>query len=135
MNNTYNNMLRSILLIILFLSSPIIAQENFSQDSASAILYHISEVIGPRPLGSPSEQEGLKYATEKFHDFGCDTSYIMPMTRTDKYNTNSGIAIGVKKGKTDRIILIGGHMDTVRDRKSIRLNSSHVSESRMPSSA
>ena len=64
-------------------------------------------------MGSPAEHTALEFAAEKFRAYGCDTSYIMPMTRTSRANTNSGIAIGVKHGKSNKIILIGGHMDSV----------------------
>jgi hypothetical protein len=86
---------------------------DFSQENATKLLYHISEIIGPRPMGSPAEQDGLAFATKKFIAYGCDTAYIMPMTRTSRANTNSGIAVGIKRGTTNRIILIGGHMDSV----------------------
>ncbi|MBS4028546.1 MAG: Zn-dependent exopeptidase M28 [Ignavibacteriales bacterium] len=98
---------------ILFLPPVTSSQENFSQRNAIKILYHISEVIGPRPMGSPAEQDALKYGVEKFLDYGCDTAYVMPMNRTSIYNTNSGIAIGIIRGTSKRIIVIGGHIDTV----------------------
>ena len=38
-------------------------------------------------------------------------------------------------GEGDKIIAVDSHIDTVGDRKSTRLNSSHDRQSRMPSSA
>ncbi|MBI3193268.1 MAG: Zn-dependent exopeptidase M28 [Ignavibacteriae bacterium] len=63
-------------------------------------------------MGSPAEREALQFAVEKFKENGCDTAYIMPFTRTSSVNTNSGIAIGIKRGATNRIIVIGGHIDS-----------------------
>src|SRR5260221_576660 len=36
----------------------------------------------------------------------------MPFDRTGRVNTSSGIAVGIKRGATGRIILIGGHIDS-----------------------
>ncbi|MBI3364655.1 MAG: M28 family peptidase [Ignavibacteriae bacterium] len=84
----------------------------FSQDNAAVILKHLAVEIGPRPMGSPSEQAALAYAVNKFREYGCDTSYVMPMTYTSRANTTSGIAVGIKHGATQRIIVIGGHIDS-----------------------
>jgi hypothetical protein len=88
------------------------AQTEFSKQHAEQILKVLSVDIGPRPMGSPAEQHALKFAVDKFKSFGCDTAYIMPMTSTAKVNTNSGVAVGIKKGAAKRIIVIGGHIDT-----------------------
>ena len=84
----------------------------FSGDSAYAVLGVLVNTIGPRPMGSPAEQRALAYAAEKFRSFGCQEAYVMPMTVAAGVNTKSGIAIGVLKGKTERIIVIGGHIDS-----------------------
>ncbi|MBF8258486.1 MAG: M20 dimer protein, partial [Actinobacteria bacterium] len=83
-----------------------------SQENAYAILKTLVLDIGPRPMGSPAEQRAMGFAVSKFNEYGCDTSYVMPMTVASNVNTNSGVAIGVKKGKSERIIVIGGHIDT-----------------------
>ncbi len=88
------------------------AQTEFSQESAEKYLRTLTVDIGPRPMGSPAEQKALKFAVDKFKSFGCDTAYLMPMTFTARVNTNSGIAVGIKKGATKRIIVIGGHIDS-----------------------
>ncbi|MBU2471228.1 MAG: M28 family peptidase [Bacteroidetes bacterium] len=88
------------------------AQTEFSKQHAEQILKVLSVDIGPRPMGSPAEQRALKFAVDKFKSFGCDTAYIMPMTFTAKVNTNSGVAVGIKKGAAKRIIVIGGHIDS-----------------------
>ncbi len=84
----------------------------FSQENATALLRTLVLEIGPRPMGSPAEQKALAFAMSKFKEYGCDTSYIMPMLVAGKVNTTSGIAVGIKKGKTKRIIVIGGHIDS-----------------------
>lgn len=92
---------------------PVSAQKTaFSKDSAYADLNVLVNMIGPRPMGSPSEARALRFAAGKFTEYGCQESYVMPMTDAAGVNTSSGIAVGVLKGKTDRIILIGGHMDS-----------------------
>jgi hypothetical protein len=85
---------------------------DFSLESATAIHRQLAVDIGPRPMGSPAEQRALHYAAEKFRQYGCDTVYIMRMSRTSRANTSSGIAVGIKRGAAKRIILIGGHIDS-----------------------
>ncbi len=63
-------------------------------------------------MGSPAEQRALAFAASKFKDYGCDTSYILPMTVAGGINTKSGIAVGIARGRTGRIIVIGGHIDS-----------------------
>jgi len=88
------------------------AQTEFSQQNAEKILRTLVVEIGPRPMGSPAEQKALAFAASLFRAYGCDTSYVLPMTVAEGVNTTSGVAVGVKKGKTGRIIIIGGHIDT-----------------------
>ncbi len=95
-----------------------LAQTPFSQDSAVAFLKTISVEIGPRPMGSPNERRAMEFAVERFRRFGLQEAYIMPMMSVEgdapagSTNTNSGIAVGVLKGTSDRIIVIGGHIDS-----------------------
>lgn len=91
------------------------ADISFSADSALSYLKELSAEIGPRTIGSPNEQKALDYCIQKFHEFGLDTAYIMKMERAQSaftINTNSGIAIGILKGKSERTIIIGGHLDS-----------------------
>jgi len=89
------------------------AQEaEFSQENAAAVHQVLSVEIGPRPMGSPAEQRALRFAVEKFHAYGCDTAYLLPMHRTSRANTSSGVAVGIKRGATKRTIVIGGHIDS-----------------------
>ena len=99
-----------IALVVLPLS--LRSQTEFSQDSAYIFLRHLVIDIGPRPMGSPAERAGLEYAVTKFKEYGCDTAYLMPMDVTPTANTQSGVAVGIRRGSTGRIILIGGHMDS-----------------------
>ncbi|MDP2208389.1 MAG: M28 family metallopeptidase [Bacteroidota bacterium] len=101
-----------LLLCWLVSSLSLNAQTEFSQESAEKFLKVLAVDIGPRTMGSPAEQKALKFAVDKFKSFGCDTAYIMPMTYTATVNTNSGVAVGIKKGSTKRIIVIGGHIDS-----------------------
>lgn len=103
-----------ILLLLFWLVSSLSlnAQTEFSQASAEKFLKVLAVDIGPRTMGSPAEQKAFKFAIENFKSFGCDTAYIMPITYTSKVNTNTGIAVGIIKGATKRIIVIGGHIDS-----------------------
>jgi hypothetical protein len=87
-------------------------QADFSGENAFAILKVLANDIGPRPMGSPAEQRALAYAVSKFAEYGCQESYVIPCTVAQGINTNSGIAVGVLKGNTGRIIVIGGHIDS-----------------------
>jgi hypothetical protein len=104
--------------LFLFLLSPLSAQTQFSSDSALTYLKTISVTIGARPMGSPNERQAMKFALDKFREFGLSESSIMeiPVAENDithsLVNTKSGIAIGVLRGKTNRIIIIGGHIDS-----------------------
>ncbi|HEV8538759.1 MAG TPA: M28 family peptidase [Bacteroidota bacterium] len=100
------------LLPLFLLLHPLHSQTEFSQDNATQILKTLSVDIGPRPMGSPAERQAMQYAIGKFREYGCDTAYIMEMPYSTNVNTTSGIAIGVKRGATQRIILLGGHIDS-----------------------
>jgi hypothetical protein len=84
----------------------------FSKDSAYANLNVLVNIIGPRPMGSPAEGRALQFAVSRFRQYGCQEAYVMPMTDAAGVNTKSGIAVGVLRGKTGRIIIIGGHIDS-----------------------
>ncbi|MBM4159736.1 MAG: Zn-dependent exopeptidase M28 [Ignavibacteria bacterium] len=104
---------------ILFFQSSAQTQTPFSLDSAAAYLRVIAVDIGPRPMGSPAERLAMQYAVQKFHEFGLSEAYIMPMNAVEgtgilsqATNTQSGVAVGVLRGRTDRIIVLGAHIDT-----------------------
>ncbi len=84
----------------------------FSGDSAYANLKYLVNRIGPRPMGSPAERMALRWAAARLRECGCTGACVMPMTNANGVNTSSGIAVGVLKGKSGRIILIGGHIDS-----------------------
>ncbi|HXX64924.1 MAG TPA: M28 family peptidase, partial [Bacteroidota bacterium] len=101
------------LLISIAAFSPAVAQGTaFSQDSAYANLDVLVNKIGPRPMGSPAEAKALAFAVERFKAYGCQEAYLMPMKEAAGVNTTSGIAVGILKGRSSRIILIGGHIDS-----------------------
>jgi hypothetical protein len=100
----------ALLLLVLRLNVP--AQTEFSLENAGRILNRLVTGIGPRPMGSPAEHRALEYAVSSFRESGCDVAFIMPFDRTGRVNTSSGIAVGIKRGTTGRIILIGGHIDS-----------------------
>lgn len=106
--------MRATLTLCLLLAAtlPAPAQTPFSLDSALAHLRVLSVEIGPRPMGSPGEQAALDYAVRAFRSAGCAEAYVMPMTVAGGVNTTSGVAVGVLPGKTGRIIVIGGHIDS-----------------------
>jgi hypothetical protein len=108
-------MARSIMMaVLLFVAGGTAAAQNteFSTENAMSLLTTLAGDIGPRPMGSPAEQRALEFAAGKFKEYGCQDSYIMPFTVAGGVNTRSGVAVGVLKGKTGRIILIGGHIDS-----------------------
>ncbi len=84
----------------------------FSQENCYALLKVLADEIGPRPMGSPAEHRALEFAVAKFREYGCQESSLMPFTVAEGVNTASGIAVGVLRGRTGRIILIGGHIDS-----------------------
>lgn len=93
-------------------------QTPFSTDSAAAYLRTISVDIGARPMGSPNERKAMEFALDKFRQFGLSDAYLMPITEYPGFlsgtptNTRSGIAVGILRGSTDRIIVLGAHMDS-----------------------
>jgi hypothetical protein len=110
--------MKRFLLFFITLPSLSYAQTLFSSDSALSYLRTISVTIGARPMGSPNERRAMEFALAKFREFGLDEAYVMEMKTAKNdmthasVNTSSGIAIGVLRGKTDRIIVIGGHIDS-----------------------
>ncbi len=110
--------MKHLFISLLFSTLYLHAQIPFSQDSALSYLKTISVKIGARPMGSPNEQKALEFAVEKFREFGLDDAYIMKMYYAENdftnslINTNSGVALGILRGKTNKIILIGGHIDS-----------------------
>jgi hypothetical protein len=110
--------MKRFLLSLIILPLLSYAQTPFSSDSALSYLRTLSVTIGARPMGSQNEKHAMEFALAKFREFGLDEAYIMEMKNAKNYmtgslvNTNSGIAIGVLRGKTDRTIVIGGHIDS-----------------------
>ena len=103
----------SILSLLMLVVGSLSAQTpEFSQENAYSILRILINDIGPRPMGSPAEQRALTFAVSKFAEYGCQESYVMPFTVAEGVNTKSGIAVGVLKGMTNRIVVIGGHIDS-----------------------
>jgi hypothetical protein len=100
------------LLLLLLLQNGLSAQTEFSEENAVRILRHLVLDIGPRPMGSPAERRALEFAASSLRESGCEISYVMPFDRTGRVNTSSGIAVGIKRGATGRMILIGGHIDS-----------------------
>ncbi len=103
-------------LLVLLSLQPAHAQQKFVADSAFAYLRHLSVTIGPRPIGSAGEQRALSFVVRKFQEFGADTAYVLPLekfsTRGGRANTRSGVAVGLFRGESDSIIVIGGHLDS-----------------------
>jgi hypothetical protein len=83
-----------------------------SVDSAMVNLRVIAGDIGPRPMGSPAEHRAMEYALARLKQFGCTDTFLMRMEVAEGVNTTSGVAVGVLKGRTGRIIVIGGHIDS-----------------------
>ncbi len=111
-------MKRLLLVVLILFPFSLTAQTPFSGDSARAYLQVIAEEIGPRPMGSPAERRAMGFALMKFKEFGLDDFYFMPMSEVPgdgerkPWNTNSGIAVGIKRGLSDSIIVLGAHIDS-----------------------
>ncbi|HEY4611800.1 MAG TPA: M28 family peptidase, partial [Bacteroidota bacterium] len=94
------------------------AQTPFSLDSATVYLRTLSVEIGARPMGSPNERRAMEFALRKLKEFGLDESYLMPIDRAPSklghgvVNTRTGVVVGVLRGTSSRIIVIGGHIDS-----------------------
>ncbi len=90
----------------------------FNPDSALAELKVLAGDIGSRPMGSPGERKAMEHAVERFRAFGLDEARIMPFTETPVNfagivkQSRSGTAVGVLKGATGRIVVIGAHIDS-----------------------
>ena len=104
--------MKRILLFFIILPSLSFGQIPFSSDSALSYLKTISVTIGARPMRSPNERRAMEFALAKFREFGLDEAYIMEMKNITTSMTSSGNAIGVLRGTTDSIIVIGGHIDS-----------------------
>src|SRR5579862_783839 len=100
MNIGMKQILLATLLTLLAVSA--YSQTEFSEIEALKNDEMLSVTIGPRPMGSPAEHRALEYAVAKFKEYGCDTAYIMPMLTSSRAITTSGIAVGIKRGKTGR---------------------------------
>ena len=108
-----NRFILSILLLMLGFISIFAQEKAFNADSAYAYTEHLAVTIGPRKMGSANERQALNWAVEKFRSFGADTAYMMPFFKArNGVNTNSGVAVGIFPGKTDSMIVVGGHIDS-----------------------
>ena len=115
-------MMRLFACLCLFLAffCPLFGQSQtpFSTDSAAAYLRTIAVDIGARPMGSANERAAMEFALRKFREFGLSDTYIMPIKEYPGFmgspptNTRSGVAVGVLRGATSRIIVLGAHMDS-----------------------
>jgi hypothetical protein len=110
--------MKRLLLILAVIPCVLYAQTPFSSDSALSYLRTLSVTIGARPMGSVNERKAMEFAIAKFREFGLTETYLMKLETAQNdisgtaTNTNSGIVVGVLRGKTDRIIVIGGHIDS-----------------------
>lgn len=94
-------------------------------DSISAGVYHLAVTIGPRPMGSANERQALQWAARRFAGWGADTAYVMPVPYSERINTSSGVAVGLFRGRSDSLIVIGGHIDSdVRENPGANDNAS-----------
>ncbi len=109
--------MKFLLSLILTLTIVVRSQTPFSLDSASAYLRTLAVDIGPRPMGSPNERRAMEFALQKFKEFRLDEAYILPFKSIARgepsaTNTSSGTVVGVLRGASHRIIVIGAHIDS-----------------------
>ncbi|MCX7985113.1 MAG: M28 family peptidase [Bacteroidetes bacterium] len=104
-----------VLIFSVLISSTLYTQTPFSLDSAVFHLHYLTNNIGPRPATSPNERKALIYSKELLSHYGYAT-YIMEFThvllRNKSVNGTSGVAYGIKQGKSNKIIVIGAHIDS-----------------------
>jgi hypothetical protein len=101
-----------LIAFLVFVPTWLFAQTEFSEIDALKNDEVLSVEIGPRPMGSPAEHRAMEYAVSRFREYGCDTAYILTMPYSSESITTSGIAVGIKRGATGRIIVLGGHIDS-----------------------
>ena len=69
-------------------------------------------------MGSAGEHAAMEFALRKFREFGLSDAYLMPMKEYPGFmgspptNVRSGVAVGVLRGATNRIIVLGAHVDS-----------------------
>ena len=105
------------LVLALLIPVCLAGQTPFSLDSAASYLRTIAVDIGPRPMGSAAERAAMEYALAKFRHYGIQETGILTMRSTTRamgraVNTSSGTAYGVLRGKSSRVIVLGGHIDS-----------------------
>lgn len=105
--------LLGILFLLMLSLAGVARQQEFNADSAYAYTEYLSVTLGPRLMGSHNEQAALRWSRQKFAAFGADTSYVLWFTHSrNGVNTRSGTAVGVFPGRSDSIIVVGGHIDS-----------------------
>jgi len=110
--------MRTIICCLLALTFPAIGfgQMLFNADSAYEDIRYLTVEIGPRPMGSPAEARALQWVVRKFQSYGADSAWVMPFTRVDgedsRFNTRSGVAVGLFKGTVDTSLVVSGHIDS-----------------------
>ncbi|NLP10211.1 M28 family peptidase [bacterium] len=103
-------------LVIFFLPLSACCQQTFNADSVYQHIRTLSETIGPRPMGSYAERSALDWVVKKFRAYGADSAYVMRFTevfgKRNHINTNSGVAVGLFRGKSDTCLAVGSHIDS-----------------------
>ncbi len=104
------------LLFLFFLPLSVWSQQIFNADSVYQHIRHLSETIGPRPMGSAAERSALDWVVQKFRTYGADSAYVMRFAevfgKSNHINTNSGVAVGLFRGRTDTTLAVGSHIDS-----------------------
>ena len=99
--------------VLLAASAAVQAQPTeFDPDSAYANVEYLAVTIGPRPIGSNGERQALRWVSQRLGSFGADSVYILRIRSTRGFNTETGVAVGVFRGRSDSTIVIGGHIDS-----------------------
>jgi hypothetical protein len=100
-----------------FLGTPGLRSQEFSEEKAYEHLRYLVEKVGPRPLGSPQERAALSYFAGRMAELGGDVEWQAvdgtggPRGKS-ALNTSSFNVIGRFPGETPWEIIIGAHIDS-----------------------
>ena len=117
-----NLIVLSLIFVIFVSQAPVLANqsglqisEQITGDLAYDHVYYLSEELGVRVTGTPSELAARDYIINQFETMGYDVE-IQPFTFVRRGSTyESANIIATKKGTIDQTVVVGAHYDSVRE--------------------